>query len=125
MGDNFLDKVKYGRSTLAVDGDAIKVGSGGDTKSVIFSNSQAAGHLVWNPTANRTLSLPDAGGVLLASSQGILSISAGTTRVTSGEIVFSNSNGISFGVGGNTITASYTVPSTAGLISFINVSAGT
>src|SRR3972149_5884455 len=36
---------------------------------------------------------------------GIGSISAGTTRVTSGEAVFSNSNNISFGVNGQTVTA--------------------
>lgn len=53
------------------------------------------------------------------------SISAGTTRLTLGEAVFSNSNGMSFGVDGQTITGSYTVPSTAGLLSNINVSGGT
>lgn len=97
------------------------------------------------------------------------SISAGTTKGTLGEVVFSNSNGISFGIDGQTVTAShnaltsqsnqalsgsngsfafqtatfgnlngasfytsngsmvvsYTVPSTAGLLSNINVSAGT
>jgi hypothetical protein len=53
-------------------------------------------------------------------------IAAGTQTGTSGTILFSNSNGISFGLSGSTrITASYTVPSTAGLISAINVSAGT
>jgi len=40
----------------------------------------------------------------------IKSISAGTTRATNGEVVLSNSNGLSFGLNGNTITASYTVP---------------
>jgi hypothetical protein len=40
-------------------------------------------------------------------------------------VVFSNSNGLSFGVNGSTVTGSYTVPSTAGLLSNINVSAGT
>jgi hypothetical protein len=38
------------------------------------------------------------------------SISAGTTRGTLGEVVFSNSNGFSFGMDGQTVTASYTVP---------------
>jgi hypothetical protein len=42
-----------------------------------------------------------------------------------GEVVFSNANGLSFGVDGQTVTGSYTVPSTAGLLSNINVSAGT
>jgi hypothetical protein len=36
----------------------------------------------------------------------IKSISAGTTRATSQEVVFADSNGVSFGVSGNTITAS-------------------
>lgn len=33
------------------------------------------------------------------------SISAGTTNATLGEVVFSNSNGVSFGINGNTLTA--------------------
>lgn len=60
-----------------------------------------------------------------AAQTGISGLSAGTTQMTSGTAVFSNSNGISFGVNGNTVTASYTVPSVAGLISAINVSGGT
>lgn len=52
-------------------------------------------------------------------------ISAGTQSVSTGAVVFSNSNGISFGMSGSSrVTASYTVPSTAGLISNINISAG-
>jgi hypothetical protein len=47
------------------------------------------------------------------------SISAGTTRATLGEVVFSNSNGISFGVNGQTVTGSVATSLTA-----INVSAG-
>lgn len=38
---------------------------------------------------------------------GIQAISAGTTQFTSGGAVFSNSNGISFGVNGNTVTAQH------------------
>lgn len=53
-------------------------------------------------------------------------LAAGTQTATSGTMVFANSNGISFGMSGSTqITASYTVPSTAGHISAVNVSAGT
>lgn len=48
------------------------------------------------------------------------SISAGTTRLTLGEAVFSDSNGVSFGVNGQTVTASIATSLTA-----INVSAGT
>lgn len=58
--------------------------------------------------------------------QGVVAPSAGTQTATSGTVVFSNSNGISFGMSGSSrITASYTVPLTAGLISAINVSGGT
>jgi len=52
--------------------------------------------------------------------------SAGTQSVSTGTVVLANSNGISFGMSGSSqITASYTVPSTAGLLSAINLSAGT
>ena len=48
------------------------------------------------------------------------------TTYRTGDVSFSNANGISFGSSaGQAITASYTVPSTAGLISRINVSGGT
>ena len=51
-------------------------------------------------------------------------VSAGTTNLTLGALSFGNANGISFGLNGSTLTASYTVPSTAGLLSAINLSAG-
>src|SRR6185295_3534128 len=99
MSDNFQDNVSYGGSTLAVSGDAVKVGStNAGAKSVVFNNTGAEGHLAWQPTANRTITLPDAAGVIMLTTQAILSLSAGTTRMTSGEAVFSNSNGMSFGV---------------------------
>lgn len=57
---------------------------------------------------------------------GGVAISGGTQLATSGTVNWANSNGISFGLSGSTqMTASYTVPSTAGLISAINFSAGT
>lgn len=48
------------------------------------------------------------------------SISAGTTRLTLGEAVFADSNGVSFGVNGQTVTASIATSLTA-----VNISAGT
>lgn len=51
-------------------------------------------------------------------------ISAGTTDRATGVVVFSNSNGLSFGMNLGTVTGSYTVPSTAGLLSAIKLSAG-
>ncbi len=44
---------------------------------------------------------------------GIQSISAGTTRATTGEVVYSNSNGVSFGLNGQTLTASHNGLTTA------------
>lgn len=59
-------------------------------------------------------------------------ISAGTTKATAGEIVFSNSNGISFGINGQTVTGTVqtnylttAMLSNAATISNINVSGGT
>lgn len=53
-------------------------------------------------------------------------LSAGTQVGRTGDIVFANSNGMSFGMSGSSqITGSYTVPSTAGLLSAVNLSAGT
>lgn len=109
MSENFIDNVVFGGSTLGVSGNAVSIGTAAGAKSVIFNNSDSIGHLAWQPTAARTISLPDAGGVIALTSQGILSISAGTTRATSGEVVFSNSNNVSFGLNGNTVTATITV----------------
>jgi hypothetical protein len=52
---------------------------------------------------------------------GVLAISAGTTLATNNTVVFSNSNGITFGLNDHTITASVA----AGGLTNINVSAGT
>lgn len=61
-----------------------------------------------------------------AAGGGGIAAAAGTQTGTSGTVAFVNSNGLTFGMSGSTqITASYTVPSTAGLISAINLSAGT
>ena len=57
---------------------------------------------------------------------GIQSIQVSNTTYTTGNVIFSNANGLSFGSSaGGAVTASYTVPSTAGLLSNINISAGT
>lgn len=54
-----------------------------------------------------------------------LTFSAGTSSGSASGLTFSNSNGVSFGNNLGTVTASYTVPSTAGLLSNVNLSAGT
>lgn len=62
---------------------------------------------------------------ITGSHDGFRSVSAGTTHALGPSLSLANSNGLSFGVSGSTVTASYTVPSTAGLISAVNLSAGT
>jgi hypothetical protein len=56
-----------------------------------------------------------------------VALQVGAASFSSGNVLLSNANGMSFGTsaGGQIVTASYTVPSTAGLISAVNVSAGT
>ncbi len=63
------------------------------------------------------ISVPAGGGALTA-----INVSAGTTSNNLSAITFSNSNNVSFGLNGSTITASATVASTQGSI---NLSAGT
>ena len=85
-----------------------------------------------------TLGFSNANGVTFGTSAGSIvtasvnaggggaAISAGANSQSTGTVNFANSNGITFGLSNNgTMTASYTVPSIAGLISAINVSAGT
>lgn len=57
-------------------------------------------------------------------------VSDANTSLTIGQLAFTNSNGLTMGLstttgGKATVTGSYTVPSTAGLLSAINFSAGT
>jgi hypothetical protein len=86
-------------------------GAMGSSSVVTFSNANSISFGI--DTAS-TMTASVAAGLSVA----IQSISAGTTRVTSGEAVFSNSNAISFGANGQTITAA--LPK----ISFWNNSAG-
>jgi hypothetical protein len=62
---------------------------------------------------------------ITGSHDGLRSVSAGTTHALGPGLSLANSNGLSFGANGSTITGSYTVPSTAGLLSAVNLSAGT
>lgn len=66
-------------------------------------------------------------GGAAGGADGVNILAAGTqTANTTGTVKFADSNGISFGMSNSSqVTASYTVPSTAGLISAINLSAGT
>ena len=104
---NFLDNVEVrSDGKLFAKAGAIFIGSAAGAQSLVFSNTDGEAHLVWNPTANRTISLPDGGGALVVASQA-LALAAGTQTATSGTVVMSDSNGVSFGLSGSTrITAS-------------------
>ena len=86
--------------------------------TVVFSNSNGVSFGMNAGTITAT--------VVPGAAAGIAAFGAGTQTGTSGTVIFADSNGISFGMSGSTrITASYTVPSTAGLLSAVNVSGGT
>ena len=105
---NFQDVVVLNQDSLSVKGEQIILGTDAGAKSIVFSNNAAELDLAANPTANRTILLPDASGTVGL----ITAISAGTTFASNGQVVFSNSNNITFGLasdaGGNgTVTASF------------------
>lgn len=123
--------------TFGLDASTITASHNGLT-----SQSNQAFSANGGSSAFQTLGFSDANGVTWSNSNGSVvasysqsthshstapgGIAAGTQTATSGTVVFANSNGITFGMSNSSqVTASYTVPSTAGLISAVNVSAGT
>lgn len=101
---NFQDVIVLSSDSLQVRGQAISVGTDAGVKSIILANDVGALSMAANPSTTRTITIPDANGTLGL----ITAISAGTTLASNGAVILSNSNGISFGANGNTITASYT-----------------
>lgn len=82
------------------------------SKSIGFFNVNT-GFLAWNPTADRTLHLPDGNGTLLTtqSAQNVTAANGGFAFQT---LSFSNANGVSFGTSaGSAITASHNALTTA------------
>jgi hypothetical protein len=115
---NFQDLLQFSQDTLYDLGEAFVLGnSNASTLTFGFSNSAGSMAVVAAPTGNTTLSLPN-GGTLISN----VNISAGTTSNNLSAFVFSNSNGVSFGLNGSTITAS---AAGGGVGGSINVSAGT
>lgn len=51
--------------------------------------------------------ITDIENAISSGGSGILSVSAGTLAITNSEVIFSNSNGVSFGASSNVITASF------------------
>jgi hypothetical protein len=114
---NNLNAITFSNSnglSFGLDGSTIT----GSYSTLVFSNSNGISFGINAGTLTAT--------VQPGAAAGLAAIQAGTQTATSGTVTFGNSNGITFGMSGSSqITASYTVPSTAGLISNINVSAGT
>jgi hypothetical protein len=102
---NFQDVVQLNQATLSVLGEQIQIGSDAGSKSIVFAQDPAAASAIHlaasNATGAETVIIPDANGTIGL----ITNISAGTTLLSNGAAVFSNSNGLSFGVNGNTVTA--------------------
>jgi hypothetical protein len=108
---NFQDLVQLSGDTLYDQGEALILGNS-LASSVTFglSNSNGLLVLVAEPTGNATVSLPNAGTLLTN-----VNLSAGTTSQNLSNWVYSNSNGVSFGLSGSTITASIQPGAAAGI----------
>lgn len=117
---NFQDLVQLELDTLAYLGPDLEIGntSIGSSATIGFNNSAGDLQLVGVATGNATIFLPNKNGTLLEN----INVSAGTTSNLLSAFTLSNSNNVSFGLNGSTITASATVASTQ---ASINVSAGT
>lgn len=117
-----------GLVSISVNGSTISIGANALTAYAVSNTTQSTSGTV-NGTA---LSFAGAGGVSVgitngsvvisggAGGGGSVNFSAGTTSGNLGSVVFSNSNGVSFGLNGSTITASANGISTVGLYALGN-----
>lgn len=118
-----LSLVGAGNISVGLSGGSVVISgaAGGQTNQTIglYASSQTTGQSSSSTVDARSLTVVGAGvlsvgmsaGSLILSSPGTtvfanLSLSAGTTSNSLGSVVFSNSNGVSFGLNGSTITAS-------------------
>jgi hypothetical protein len=117
---NFQDLVQLSLDTLYHQGPDFELGntSVGSSASIGFNNTAGDLQLVGVATGNATIFLPVSNGTLLQA----INVSAGTTSNNLSAFTLSNSNNVSFGLNGSTVTASATVASTQ---ASINLSAGT
>ena len=103
---NLQDVVVLNNATLSILGERIQLGTDAGSKSIVFAQDPAAASAIFlvatNATGAETVIIPDANGTIGL----ITAISAGTTLASNGQLVFSNSNGVTFGINGSTITAS-------------------
>ncbi len=114
-------------TALTANGLSVTANSSGLSINVPawLTTAALSNHSHGNPTLNLTnlsgTTASNSAGLTLSLSAnpaqtvqpGIQSISAGTTRATTGEVVYSNSNGVSFGLNGQTLTASHNGLTTA------------
>jgi hypothetical protein len=138
-GTNVSGSITHNTAGLRIDLSAAAGGaafsggiSGGNTSG---DTGTVSNQLVFAGGNNITVSgSTNAGGMTVTISganaggaqTGISGIQVSDTTYTSGTVSWRNANGISFGASGvNGVSASYTVPSTAGLISAVKISAGT
>src|SRR5690348_14933377 len=113
MADNFQDNIGFGGSTFSVSGNAISLGTAAGAKSIIFNNSDSAGHLVWQPNANATVSFPAAGGTMavVGQTQGLYAVGQTTGQSSSSTfdprtISISGAGNISVGYSANNLVIS-------------------
>ena len=115
---NFQDLVQLSQDTLYHLGPMFEVGDSiASTVTYGFSNTGGLLNLAASQTSNETLWLPNTNGTLIIG----VNFSAGTTSNVLSNITFSNSNGISFGLNGSTMTASVN----AGALAIEAIAAGT
>jgi len=117
-----------GLVSISVNGSTISIGANALTAYAVSNTTQSSSGTV-NGTA---LSFAGAGGVSVgisngsvivsgaAAGGGSVNFSAGTTSGNLNSVVFSNLNGVSFGLNGSTITASANGISTVGLYALGN-----
>ncbi|MDB6107841.1 MAG: hypothetical protein JWO52_7840 [Gammaproteobacteria bacterium] len=118
-----LSLVGAGNVSVGLSGGSVVISgaAGGQTNQSLglYASSQTTGQSSSTTVDARSLSIVGmglisigySGGSLLVSAPGTtnfanLSVSAGTTSGSLGSLVFSNSNGVTFGLNGSTITAS-------------------
>jgi hypothetical protein len=102
---NFQDLVQLTQDTLYHLGPDLELGNSlsASTVSIGFNNTAGDLQLAASATGNATAWLPSGGGTLLSN----IRVSAGTTSNLLSAITFSNSNNVTFGLNGSTMTASF------------------
>jgi hypothetical protein len=117
---NFQDVVVLNSNSITAGVEALIIGTDAGSKSLVFAQDPAQASalnlVASNPTGALTQILQNANGTI-----GLISaISAGGAAFTNGQLVLSNSNGVTFGINGATLTAS--IAAGAAAVSGIGVS---